>query len=70
MLEFEGVSAMWFQSRKTINKFADGLLTTLAMIRQGYLKKGEPLLACKIWTTHLKMPATPYSNVHLQLVLF
>ena len=30
---------MWFESRKTTNKFADGLLRTLAMKRQGYKKK-------------------------------
>ena len=32
MLESEGVSAMWVESRKTAYKFADGLLRTL-MIR-------------------------------------
>ena len=41
MLESEGVFAMWFESRKTTNNFADGLLRTLAMIRQGYKKEKE-----------------------------
>ena len=29
MLESEGVSAVWVESRKTTNKFADGVLRTL-----------------------------------------
>ena len=70
VLESEGVSARWVESRKTTNKFANGLLRILAMIRQGYLKKTkqnktkQKNFAClQIWTSHLEMSATPYFNV-------
>ena len=39
-----------------------------AMIRGGYKRPCK--LACKIWSWHLEMPATPFSNVPLQMVLF
>ena len=50
------------------NKFAYGFVEDLGV--QWYVKAMKnPLLARKIWTSHLELPATPYSNMHLQLVL-
>ena len=39
---------------------------------QWYVKIRRPsmVLARKIWTWHLEMFATPYFNMHLQMVLF
>ena len=76
-LEYNDMSRLLKEKKKTnkqtnnpANKQTNKNKNKTKNKKQNKTKQNKTLLAWKVWTWHLEMPATAYSNVHLQLVLF